>query len=512
MSFKNFKFSRIAVFMMVVLSALWLGGCVEDAFVTPKTFGRISGKIIENSTKKPLSDVLIKLNPSGRSLQTDSTGNFAFDSLLAGKYTISAERGGLFNEYVTVEVTDIQNPVVTIYMSEDIKSNRAPSKPINPIPQVGAAVTGVNNVLLAWTATDPDRDTLLYDVYLFKGGSSPTTPYLANHNNDTLFVNGLEYDQTYYWQVVAKDKREAVNSAIWSFTTPKFPQLRYVFAREEAGRYQIYSGNDAATTVKLTTEGSNWRPVVSPNREQVAFISNRSTSLQIYVVNRDGSGLRRVTEVPVAGLVSLDLSFCWANNGSRIIYPSNNRLLSVNIDGTGRTEIARARSGRQFAGCDWNEATKTIIARTTGETVYDNELILIPSSGESRTVLTSATRVSNPAFSIDGGEILYSRDINGFTDDQGRQTEARIFEMFLATGDENNLSVGSGNSNSGGVSAGTNDLDPRYSPNGQNIIFTNVNNVLDDGSIPALYTIQLSGGRNRTKIFDNAQMGYWRWQ
>ena len=509
MSFKSSKFSRIAVFLVITLSALWLGSCVEDAFVTPRIFGKITGKIIDNASKKPLSDVLIKLNPSGRSLQTDSTGNFTFDSLIAGKYTLSAERTGLYNEYVTVEVTDLQNPVVTIYMSEDIKTNRAPSKPINPIPAVGTAVTGVNGVLLAWTATDPDRDTLTYDVYLFKGGTAPATPYVSNHNNDTLFVDGLEYDQTYYWQVVAKDKREAVNSAIWSFTTPKFPQLSYVFAREEAGKFQIYSGSDNKSIVKLTTEGSNWRPVVSPNREQVAFISNRSTNLHIYVVNRDGSGLRKITNVPISGLVSLDLSFCWANNGSRIIYPNNNKLFSVNLDGTGLIEVARAPSGQQFAGCDWNEATKTIIARTTGETVYDNELTLIYQSGFKETVLRSTRRVSNPVLSIDGGEILFSMDINDFKDEQGRQADAHMFQMILEGRGLNDLSQVSGNNNATLKPKGTNDLDPRYSPTGQGIIFTNVNN--DGVAAPNLYKSDLEG-KNREKIIDNGQMGFWRWQ
>lgn len=489
-----------------------LSACTEQLFVTPKVLGRISGTVIDNTTKKPLSDVLIKLNPSGRSIQTDTSGTFSFDSLAVDKYTISAAKTGLYNEYVSVEVTDIQNPVATIYMSEDIKTNRAPTKPGNPIPAVGTNVTRVDSLLLAWTATDSDRDTLRYDVYLFEAGTSPML-YARDFNNDTLYVSGLRYDKTYYWQVVAKDKRESVNGDIWNFTTPKFPDLSYAFARQESnGRYQIYSANNDLTLVKLTTEGSNWRPIVSPNREQIAFISNRLTNPHIYVMNRDGSNLRKVTNVPVSGLVNLDLSFTWANNGSRLIYPSNNRLYSINVDGTGLREEARAKAGRQFASADWNEALKTIITRTTGESVYDNELVLIDTkNGLQQPILTSSRRVGNPVLSIDGGEILFSMDINDqFKNEEGRQTDARIFQLILETGNLADLSSNPSNTNNVLLKPkGTNDLDPRYSPSGQEIIFTNEFN---DGTGPSLYTTDLTGSRNRTKILDNAEMGYWRRQ
>ena len=507
----DFKFSRIALFLVVALTAMWSASCTEDTFVTPKVFGKISGKVIDNKTKKPLSEVLIKLNPSGRSLITDTTGNFSFDSLVAGKYTISAEKPLLYNEYVTVEVTDSQNPVVTIYMSEDIKSNRAPTKPTRPIPATGTTLGGVNGQLFAWTASDPDRDTLTFDVYLFKEGGSPTTPYRTDYNNDTLFVDNLEYDKTYYWQVVAKDKRERVFSEIWTFKTPKFPSLSYLFARETGGVYQIYAANDDKSIVQLTSQGSNWRPIASPDGEKIAFISNRSTSLHIYTINRDGTGLRQVTNIPVGGLMALDLSFCWANNGSKIIYPSNNKLYSINIDGTGRILLATAPTGEQFAGCDWNENTKTVVARTTGETVFDNKLWLIFNDRFKSEIFATDKRISNPVFSIDGGELLFSMDINMLRSEDGRQLEANIYEFYLNDQSLRNLSAATGsNSNNAVKPSGTNDLDPRYSPNGQAVIFTNVNNPV--GSVPGLYTTPLGNNRTRTKIISNAEMGYWRQQ
>ena len=43
-------------------------------------------------------------------------------------------------------------------------------------------------------------------------------------------------------------------------------------------------------------------------------------------MNIDGSNLRRVTTIPVSGLMPSDLSFCWSPDGTQLLYPSNNKL------------------------------------------------------------------------------------------------------------------------------------------------------------------------------------------
>lgn len=101
-------------------------------------------------------------------------------------------------------------------------------------------------------------------------------------------------------------------------------------------------------------------------------------------------------------------------------------------------------------------------------------------------------------------------DINDFRNDQGRQINAHIFELYLPGKGLQDLSgTTSSTGNNTLKPEGTNDLDPRYSPNGQKIIFTNVIN--DDKSTPSLYKADLSG-KSREKIISNAEMGFWRQQ
>ena len=54
---------------------------------------------------------------------------------------------------------------------------------------------------------------------------------------------------------------------------------------------------------------------------------------------------------------------------------------------------------------------------------------------------------------------------------------------------------------------GTNDLDPRYSPDGASIIFVNTNN--DGISQKNIYKMDLDGD-NRVLLFENAEMPEWK--
>ena len=44
--------------------------------------------------------------------------------------------------------------------------------------------------------------------------------------------------------------------------------------------------------------GSNYMPVFSPDGTQIAFMSNRDGNPEVYVMNRDGSDVRRLTNHP----------------------------------------------------------------------------------------------------------------------------------------------------------------------------------------------------------------------
>ena len=240
------------------------------------------------------------------------------------------------------------------------------------------------------------------------------TQTLTGLTADSLVLKDLAYGTTYYWQVTVSDGVNTVTGKTWSFRTVPFPNVAYTFARRMGSRYQIFVSTDGTTAIQLTQSGNNWRPVVSPNRQQIAFISNAETDLHLFVMNYDGSNLHRATTVPVAGLMPTDLSFCWSPDGTQLLYPGTNKLYVVNADGSGNglRVVAQAPYGRSFAGCDWTGQGDRIIARTTGASIYDNRFIVMSPQGKDTTTVLNkpASRVGNPVFSITGKEALYTSD------------------------------------------------------------------------------------------------------
>jgi len=100
--------------------------------------------------------------------------------------------------------------------------NNPPNKPSNPYPKNGETNVPLN-VTLRWEASDPDGDTLKFDLYF--GEQSDPLLLESNLTTKSYQPSGLEYGKTYYWKVVAKDPDgETATSDLWSFTTSVAPE------------------------------------------------------------------------------------------------------------------------------------------------------------------------------------------------------------------------------------------------------------------------------------------------
>jgi TolB protein len=488
----------LRILIGVVLLTTW--SCNEDLFIEPSTYSSIRGQVLFSSTRKPAGHVLVRLSPTSRSLDTDSLGYFRFDSVLTGKYTLQAMLTGFLNEFAAIEVGDQQLTAVTLLLRDDKSQNKPSTTPTVIGPKSGSD-TLKTSLTLRWKATDPDKDSLTYDVTVFQDGVAEPVLQSLDQKADSLRVKNLSYNAVYYWQVTVKDGFNAVKGDISTFRTRPFPEFPYVYVKPVNGRLQLFTSTGTGEEIQLTTQGSNWRPVASPNKREIAFISNMKTDLHLFIMNRDGSNLRQITSIPLAGIIPTDLSFCWSPDGTQLLYPSNNKLYAIQTNGTGLRIVSKLASGQFFSGCDWAEQGNLIVARSSSSDVYDNNLVLISSKVDSVTLLIAPKgRISNPVFSIDGKQLLYSYDISQFQNEQGRQLNAHIQLLTLQTGVITDLS-------GSGKPAGTNDIDPRFSLNGAKIIFTNVDNANENQR--GAYVMDLSG-ISRNLVVNQAQMACWR--
>lgn len=495
--------------MMALLGAgFW--GCNEDTYVDPVVLTQVRGQVLYSQDRTPIRNASVKLTPSSRVVVTDSAGVFRFDSVIAGKYTLQASKTGYGTEVATIETNATTSPAVTILLTDDKTQNRPPTTPTLISPTANSIDQPIS-VMLRWTATDPNRDSLSYSVLLFSGGSATPTRSYTGLQADSLLVSDLDYNTPYLWQVIVSDGLTTVNGPVWSFRTTAYPDYSYVFARRVNGYFQLFAADGTGSVAQLTREGSNWRPIASPNRQLIAYISNATADLQLYVMNANGSNPRQVTTVPLGGLSPTDLSFSWSPDGSQLLYPSNDRLLVVNLDGTGLRVLAQAPAGRVFAGCDWTEQGNLIVARTTGTSLYDSDLMIISATDGGGGVIYSSRqgRLGNPVFSVSGTQIAFSYDVSKFQNTAGRQLDSRLFLLNLVTGDTTEVSTIStiNNQSQNSKQSGTNDLDPRFSPTGAQLIFTNTDNT--GLGIRNVYTVDLDR-RTRKVLFQNAEMPYYR--
>jgi TolB protein len=89
-----------------------------------------------------------------------------------------------------------------------------------------------------------------------------------------------------------------------------------------------------------TERAHNFLSTWSPDGQKLAFMSPRDGNAEIYVVNKDGSGLRRLTNHP-----SSDVTPTWSPTGNQLAFTSDRtgrpQIWIMNADGSGQQQITR---------------------------------------------------------------------------------------------------------------------------------------------------------------------------
>ncbi|GAA4271132.1 carboxypeptidase regulatory-like domain-containing protein [Aquimarina gracilis] len=494
---KGFIIKTITALLVLVTIS-----CSEDT-IDLEGLGSVKGRVVRVGTNEPLENVKISTNPGSSTVFTNAEGFYLLENVPAGDYSLSAQREGLLAVFEGITVIAERELEVVFEMDVETAGNRPPDAATLLTPKDNAVDTAID-LELVWSANDPDDDTLKFTVTL-RNEDNDNVEVFENITDTTYALTGLSYGTKYFWQVSSNDEINApVNSTTFAFTTAIPPNNRVVYTRLVNGNSVIYSADESGNTeIALTSTSKNsFRPRRNTNTGKIAFLQSVGSQTHLFTMNEDGSDVRQVTsQVGVSGFNLEEVDFSWDANGSRLLFPNQDKLYSINVTGSGLNLVYQTTNGNLITEVDNNENTGIIALKTNDLNGYSVEIFTINTSGVVQgTVLTGQNGAAGGInLSIDGTQLLYIRDISGSENTTYRRLDSHIFIHNFNGNPTVDVSIDK--------TSGTNDLDPRFSPNDASVIYVNTSN--DGISARNIQVVRLSDLGDRTTLLENSAMPDW---
>lgn len=194
-------------------------------------------------------------------------------------------------------------------------------------------------------------------------------------------------------------------------TTQPFGKAMITFRSARDGNWEIYVMNADGTAVRRLTKSPAREdmPRWSPDGKFITFRSERDGNQEIYVMNSDGSHQRRLTNHPAK-----DSNPCFSPDGSRILFASKRsggwELYTMKPDGTDQRRLTHKKLDSGGGRYSPDGKRITFISAKDG----NFEVYVMDSDGSNVKRLTrNPAGETGPIFSPSGRQIMFTSTRDG---------------------------------------------------------------------------------------------------
>ncbi len=164
-------------------------------------------------------------------------------------------------------------------------------------------------------------------------------------------------------------------------------------------------------------------PSFSPDGKQIVFASLRDGNAEIYLMNSDGSDIRRLTNNP-----AWDCHPVFSPDGTTIAFSAdreseNSDVYLMNVDGSGIRQLTDWKTNEGVEPGGWSP-DGTQIAFTSDRNGNDDIFVISAEVFRPRLIVTDEkSSLQFPSYSPDGKEIAYQAEI------EDKRGELRVFDV-----------------------------------------------------------------------------------
>lgn len=228
-----------------------------------------------------------------------------------------------------------------------------------------------------------------------------TAVTFAQRNAQEIYIS--DYDGANQRRVTTSRNLNITPS--WSPDAQAIAYTSYVSGFPDINISWIYKGL-LTRPARGNEADHNFLPVFSPDGSRIAFSSNRDGNNEIYVMNVDGSGVRRLTNHR-----AIDTTPTWSPSGTHVAFVSE-RSGSPNIwrvDALGLEQPAKLTNESHVDRPTWSPPPLNEIAYTsrTGGAGFDIKVLDV-ATGTVRAITTGEGSNESPAFSPTGRHIAFT--------------------------------------------------------------------------------------------------------